>query len=267
MVTPGQSPEWLNLEHPKLRLVNQDDIVDREYLPTFNSNAIEMSLHRIPELAENFVYFNDDMMIFAPTEASHFFPNGSPAGFAVMNALSGGDPLSHYLLNNVGVLNRHFDKKTTIRRAWKQWFSPKYGAKNIRNLLLLPWPAFTGFFEPHLPMALRKKTFDELWEKESELLRQTSASKFRALDNLSPFIFRYWQLCSGDFTPVSPSQYGRFYEFGRDDIGEITAAILSGRHRLICVNDGEGQDFASHTVPFRNALEQALPTQSQFEVR
>ncbi len=174
--------------------------------------------------------------------------------------------MSHYLLNNVGVLNRNFSKKKTIGEAWKKWFSPKYGTKVVRNLLLLPWPAFTGFFEPHLPMALRKKTFDEVWTHEARLVEQTSASRFRQLDNLSPFIFRYWQLCSGDFTPVSPSQYGRFFEFGRDDIDVITAAIRSGRHKLVCVNDSEGQDFEAHTPPFRRALEDALPAPSRFEI-
>ncbi len=36
LVTPNQVPSWLNLEHPKLRLVNQDDLIDPRHLPTFN---------------------------------------------------------------------------------------------------------------------------------------------------------------------------------------------------------------------------------------
>jgi len=32
-------------------------------LPSFNSNAIEVALHRIPGLSRRFLYFNDDFML------------------------------------------------------------------------------------------------------------------------------------------------------------------------------------------------------------
>ena len=35
-------------------------IIDKKYLPTFNSNVIEAFLWKIPNLAENFIYSNDD---------------------------------------------------------------------------------------------------------------------------------------------------------------------------------------------------------------
>ena len=49
-VTNGQIPEWLNIEHPKLRLVKHKDYIPQKYLPTFNSNVIELWLHHIPDL-------------------------------------------------------------------------------------------------------------------------------------------------------------------------------------------------------------------------
>ena len=62
-VTWGHLPKWLNTDHPKLRVVNHEDFIPREYRPTFNSHTIEWNLHRIPDLAEQFVYFNDDMFL------------------------------------------------------------------------------------------------------------------------------------------------------------------------------------------------------------
>jgi len=61
-VTCGQKPEWLNADHPKLSLVNHSDYIPQQFLPTFNSSLIEIYLHRIPDLTEHFVYFNDDFL-------------------------------------------------------------------------------------------------------------------------------------------------------------------------------------------------------------
>ncbi len=47
LVTNGQIPHWLNLEHPKLTLVTHKEIFeDPDTLPTFSSPAIEANLHR-----------------------------------------------------------------------------------------------------------------------------------------------------------------------------------------------------------------------------
>src|SRR5699024_12780724 len=62
-VTWGHIPNWLNTEHPKLNVVKHEDFLEKQYLPVFNSRAIEINLHKIPGLAEKFVYFNDEMFI------------------------------------------------------------------------------------------------------------------------------------------------------------------------------------------------------------
>ena len=77
-VTCGQRPEWLNEAHPKLHLVNHEDYIPKEYLPTFNSNAIELNFHRIEELSEQFVLFNDDVFLLRPVDPSFFFRDGQP---------------------------------------------------------------------------------------------------------------------------------------------------------------------------------------------
>ena len=59
-VTSGQKPEWLNVDHPKLSLVNHSDYIPEKFLPVFNSCLIEIYMHKIPDLTEHFVYFNDD---------------------------------------------------------------------------------------------------------------------------------------------------------------------------------------------------------------
>ena len=63
VVTNGQIPSWLNLDSPRLTLVTHKDIFpNHTHLPTYSSPAIESHLHRIPGLADHFIYLNDDVM-------------------------------------------------------------------------------------------------------------------------------------------------------------------------------------------------------------
>lgn len=54
----SQVPDWINQR--KVHIVYHRDIIPQEFLPTFNSGTIELFMHRIEGLAEQFVYFNDD---------------------------------------------------------------------------------------------------------------------------------------------------------------------------------------------------------------
>lgn len=62
-ITCGHLPDWINLDHPKLNIVKHEDFIPNEYLPTFNSNAIEINICRIPDLAEHYINFNDDTLL------------------------------------------------------------------------------------------------------------------------------------------------------------------------------------------------------------
>ncbi|KAH3767503.1 n-acetylglucosamine-1-phosphotransferase subunits alpha beta [Pelomyxa schiedti] len=73
LVTNGQVPTWLNTSASRFRLVTHDQIFpNKEDLPTFNSNAIEAHLHKIPGVAPCFLYLNDDFFIAKPTPKAHF---------------------------------------------------------------------------------------------------------------------------------------------------------------------------------------------------
>ncbi|MCA9776832.1 MAG: hypothetical protein KC800_08955 [Candidatus Eremiobacteraeota bacterium] len=67
-----QAPDWINLEHPRLKLVHHDQLFDDpEYLPTFNCNVIESFFHRMPS-AQHLMYMNDDFLFGRPTEKTDF---------------------------------------------------------------------------------------------------------------------------------------------------------------------------------------------------
>jgi hypothetical protein len=75
LVTAGQRPEWL-ADHPRVRVVDHREILPADALPTFNSQAIETALHRVPGLAEHFVYLNDDVFLGRATRPELFFNAG-----------------------------------------------------------------------------------------------------------------------------------------------------------------------------------------------
>lgn len=73
IVTMNQRPRWL-LDNPKITIVDHQEIFsDLNDLPTFNSQAIESHLHRIPGLSEHFIYFNDDVLLGREVSPKDFF--------------------------------------------------------------------------------------------------------------------------------------------------------------------------------------------------
>lgn len=71
-----QIPEYIDTD--EVRVICHRDFIPEEYLPCFNCNTIEMYMHRIPGLNEQFIYFNDDMIPMNPMSPEDFFENGMP---------------------------------------------------------------------------------------------------------------------------------------------------------------------------------------------
>lgn len=79
IVTDNQCPEWLDRNHPKIRIIDHTEIIPKEALPCFNSSVIEYYLYKIPGLAEHFLFANDDMFFNKPLSPYYFFDkNGLP---------------------------------------------------------------------------------------------------------------------------------------------------------------------------------------------
>ena len=113
-VTYGHIPKWLNIENPKLRVITHEEFIPKQYLPTFNSNTIELNLNRIQELSEQFVLFNDDMFIINSTKKGDFFQDGLPKDECEQNAnISYGkhEQIAHATLNDIDIINRNFKKR------------------------------------------------------------------------------------------------------------------------------------------------------------
>ncbi|HIF9155023.1 stealth family protein [Photobacterium damselae] len=266
-ITYGHVPAWLDVNNEKLNIVNHKDYIDEKYLPVFNANPIEIGIHNINDLSEQFIYFNDDFYLINDTTEADFFTNGLPNDLMIMNAISGLDKtMLHISVNNLYAINSNFNKFDVIRGNYLNFFNFKYNTKLIRNFLLSPWPNFTGFFDHHLPQPFLKETYNHVWKAEKNILEETMKSRFRSISDVNQYLFRYWQLCSGKFNPFDLSKLGQYYQVSDSNIMDISACIKTTNKKIIVLNDGQVDDFDRAQVELIAAFEDKLPNKSMFEL-
>lgn len=268
-VTWGHLPKWLNTEHPKLNIVKHSDYIPEKYLPTFSANPIELNLHRIKGLSDNFVYFNDDTFIISPVREEVFFKNGLPCDSAVLNVhCYSVDLIFHFCaFRAIGIINKYFNMKDVLKADPFKWFNLKYGKELLRTFALLPCPRFPGMWQPHLAHSFKKATFEKLWELEYAELDETCTHKFRHMLDYNQWLLREWQIASGEFIPRS-AKTGKSLLLGDvDDIEHVCGYISKQKWKMICINDGNmtESEFEVNKEAIKNAFEKILPDKSEFE--
>src|SRR5699024_1665485 len=213
-ITWGHLPSWLDTFHPKLNILKHEDYIPEKYLPTFSTRPIELNFHRIEGLTEHFVYFNDDMFITKRVEKDDFFKNGLPCDTAVMMPMI--SKFRNSTMANVSnvmeIINTTYEKNSVIKRNLFKWLNVKYGKHLISTILMLPYKNFPGFLNQHLPNSYLKKTFEELWDNEYEVLDKTCRNKFRTAKDVNQQLLKYKQYADGNFYPRKPD-IGRTYNF------------------------------------------------------
>lgn len=261
-VTCGHLPEWLNTKHAKLNIVRHSEFIPEHFLPTFNSNAIELNMHRIPGLSEQFVYFNDDMFLINRVSSEDFFKDSLPCDLAVLGAvLPQDEPVSNIIFNNTKIINRYFSKKDLTICQWRKVLCFCYGKLLIRTLCLYPFSKHTGFYDPHLAIPLRKDTFYNLWEKIKDELENTCSHKVRTSQDYSIWLMRYWQLVSGEFKPHK--MLGKYFEIGNK---ELISYIRNQKGKMVCCNDvRDNVDFEQEKRNLMKVFDYILPKKSSFE--
>ena len=271
LVTWGHVPAFLNLNAPKLNVVKHTDFIPEEYLPTFSSHTIEMNIHRIPDLAEHFIYFNDDMFLLRPMEETEFFRNGLPCtyGREVPWAFNGDVGIwEHAVANNLGVINAHFPKKAAIAHHKDKFYSKCYGWKNnLRTFMLntLFPDHFTGFRNLHAPAAYRKQTFEAVWAAEPALLSSTCRDKFRQAANVNQWVCLWWQVASGNFEPGIVDNV--VASVTAENLEEMCRIVEGQTHDFVCINDPDGDvDVDALSARLKQAFEAILPVKSSFEI-
>lgn len=258
-----QIPDFLNLDNERINVVHHSEIIDSAFLPTFNSSAIMVNIHKIPGLQEKFILFNDDMFVMNYISKEMFFSKeGLPCDSQVISPIYPDQAgFSHIILNNMTVVNNHFSKKDL-----NKLLSFKYSlSDNIRNILNWPLTFIPGFYDYHLPTAYTIDQFNKVWNREKNLLIKTSSHKFRKSDDVTEWLIRYWRLCENNFSEVNYRSIGKLYEL--NDVEEFISEFKKSKIKIVCLNDSSHtSDYDKNVELLLDLFDEYFPNKSSFEV-
>ena len=249
LVTDDQVPAWLDTEHPQITVVSHREIFgDTGRLPTFNSQAIESRLHRIPGLSEHFLYLNDDVFLGRPVTPDLFFTSGGLTRFFPSGALVDSAPRS--------------DSDAPVNSA----------GKNNRKLIQQAFGRVLTRKMMHTPHPSRRSVIREIEERFAEHVTATAAHQFRHPDDISLLssLQQYYAYLTGRATPGDIRYL--YTDLARPETPFKLAKLLRNRHLdAFCLNDTDSDpgaaaeqaallaDFLPAYLPFVSPFELAEP--------
>lgn len=245
LVTDGQVPDWLDVNHPKLTIVKHSELFgENGTLPTFNSHAIESQLHRIPGLSEYYLYLNDDVFIGRPISPAHFFHgNGIAKFFLSDQQVPLGDPL---------------DDDLPVVSA----------AKNNRRLLFDRFGRAWSQKVQHVPHAQRRSTVEQMEREFAEDFKRTASSQFRHRDDISvaASMQHYYGYATGTSMPAKIRYF--YADIACADTEFRLKVLLKKRnHDVFCLNDHDSAEISveEQTRIMQDFLRNYYPVPSSFE--
>jgi hypothetical protein len=137
-------------------------------LPTFNCRPLETLLHRIPGLAERFVYFNDDVMLIKPAAPDVFFDGARP----ILHGRYARPPA------------RRWSRKL---RAWLGVHRERAGNTDAQALAAQMLGQTVRYFHTgHNPFVLRRSTFERLYAEHPQWLADNLHHRLRDASQYAP---------------------------------------------------------------------------------
>lgn len=267
-ITWGHVPKWLDISNPRLKVVNHKEFIPEKYLPTFNSNVIELNLHRIKELSEKFVLFNDDFFILKNTKQTDFFVNGLPKDtFIEYMQIPSEYNDKHFFMkaNIISLLNKKFNKLGFYKNNLFKAINFRYGFQNIKTIHSSRYKKkFYGFWNLHAPQPYLKSKFVEIWNEYEEHLNIACHNKFRSSTDLGHYFIRYYQMLEGKFIPKKIES--RYCRYGNDN-RKLLSIIKRSKYKFICINDAYiNIDFNKAIKEVNIVFEKKLNKKSKYEI-
>ncbi|WP_224759918.1 hypothetical protein [Citrobacter portucalensis] len=205
-----------------------------------------------------------------PLAEDFYFDNGNPNDFLILkkNPPTNKDNLimasSDFL--NISILNSHFSKRAMMQENKNKYYSMCYKRRLLKNFANRKEKFFEGFYSRHIPQPFLKSTFNEIWQVEEQLLRETVSKKFREPLCLTQYLFRYWQLANGKFNPKNPIKRGKYFNLSSKSINDAIKTLTDGTAQT-CFNDTEIlNDFDAVTDKLRTAFENVFSEKSGYEI-
>jgi len=255
LVTNGQVPSWLDLDHPGINLVTHADFfADPSGLPVFSSSAIEANLHGIGPhrigkagVANRFLLFNDDFFVGRMVPREEFVTSDGRARLHVMSARLPRFRLAADRYNRMLAFNNLLLCLAFRRRRWS-------------------YPA-------HMPLLLELDKLAWLNARFGFWLRRTARHRFRQSTDASAKVLYINAIAERDrdradgVVQVKLAQEHVVAVTDDDAFSRSLAQLVRQPPAFFCLND-EIDDEARAAVratEMRRALETIFPDPAPFE--
>ena len=176
IVTDNQKPSFSSLENliasNKVKVVDHKEIFKgyEKYLPTFNIRSIDAVLHRIEDLSEMFVYFNDDVFLVDKICEEDWFVKDK--------AVLMGKWARSYSINPLKVLSGKFKKIFGLRPSFN---ASQSKAANISGFKKEYFKSY------HAARPQIKSVIKEFYHKNPESLIDQIKYRFRNSEQFMPY--------------------------------------------------------------------------------
>lgn len=245
-----QIPEWLNTDHPQIKIVHHDEIMSTDLLPTFNSFSIVSHLHHIRGLSERFLYYEDDYLVARPFTLSSFISENNKPLFYPQRGYS-----------------------SSPKNMNKQRLSPwNRAVANANDILNQAYGEEKRHKCEHMPLLIDRSRWTDMIEKWSEHVEFTRKSKFRETGNVPlEYLYPYYMLNEdkGEFVEYSKSLALSGY-MGLENIPFYNDYMLNRLNKknpiVITLNDNFGLKPRAKVVSsMRRYLESKYSVISKYE--
>lgn len=236
LVVSGESqvPEWINRN--EVNIVLHKDIIPAEFLPTFNCNPIEMHLHNIKDLDEEYLYFNDDIFPLKPCSPTDFFRDGK------------------------GVLgmSRHLFRFGMFKQIC-------INSDRLARVALNLKPSLCFLRPQHVCTPMLKSEVKAVYEQtKKEIL--SSMTNVRSGKNLNQYLFLDYMYLKGKLINERLSK--KHFSVGLVSANKLRKFIERPTHKLTCINDVRLSDkrYMSLRTALIESFEKVFPERSKFEL-
>ena len=232
---PSQVPSWV--DQSQLNIVLHKDIIPEEFLPTFNCNPIEMHLHRIPGLDEEYLYFNDDIFPVAECKPTDFFRDGKPV---------------------IGYYNHYF--------ACGMFKKICRNSDRLARKVLGMKPSFRFTRPQHACAPLLKSQCEELYAKAEPQIRETSATRTRTENNLNWYLFMDYMNYKG--MVIKEKISNKHFSVAIASAESLSRFLNAPTRNMVCINDVRLSEkrYGQLRGAIIDAFESIYPSKSKFEL-
>lgn len=224
VLTNCSMPEWIK-DFTDIHWVMHEEIFpNHHHLPTFSSHSIETVLHKIPNLSERFLYFNDDFFLCNPVKLEQFF---------------WGQQGIYYTLSPHDIpYTRSADKLKPVDT----------GAINAAAFLERDYQYKPQKKLQHTPYALSRTMLYELEEKYKNSIEYTRNQKFRQPTDvaMATTLHAYYAHCTGRGRPSNiKARYIDIGDWRFLGLVHPLAPLWRNKYDSLCLNEVETMRYGA----------------------